>query len=1067
MPSLFVQDATVGEADRFVDVVVRLDTPASSAISVSYRVANLSTVAGTSDHLDYIPNNGTLNFAPGETSKTVRIELWDNAPVEALEAFQFYLASAVNATISRDTATISIVDNDTVVDVPAIYVDDLQLDEKSGTANFVVRLGHFLGESTANTVTVNYTTSDGTAVAGQDFVAKTGTLTFAPGESVKTVKVDLIDDALAEPLERFGLLLSNPVNARTGDGAATAEIGLSDGTLSSLPRISVADMTVGESDRFANVVVNLHAPSSSAISVSYGVANLSTVAGSNDLWDYIPNNGTLNFAPGETSKTVRIELWDNSPVEALEAFQFYLGSAVNATISRGEATISIVDNDTVVDVPAIYVDDLQLDEKSGTANFVVRLGRQSGESTNQTVAVNFTTEDNTALARQDYIAKSGTLTFAPGESVKTVAIDLIDDGASEPAERFSLLLSSPVNAVLGDGTAVAEVAQSSGLAGAVPRLSVADLTVGEADAAADVVLSLNAASTSPVSVFYFTRSSTAKHDLDFIGSSQTLTFAPGETSKNIRLPIVDDAVAETPETFWFSLQAANNATIGRELATINIIDNDTSVAVPLLFVRDVVVDEKAGTASFVVRLGQLMGESSRNTVTVNYLTTDGTALAGQDYAVNSGVLSFAPGETVKTVVVNLVDDNLTEPLERFNLILSNPVNAVLGDAVAVAEIAGSDAANLAQPRITVDDMTVAESDGFADMVIKLSAPSASTVSVVYGSSDGTARDGADYHAVSGALSFAPGETTKVVRIELSSDGATEGDETVNFLLSSPASATLAASVSRITIIDDDRADGRPLLSQGRSDDIYTINGTAVDFVEAADGGFDVVRSSASFALPATLEGVILTGTAANATGHDGANFFQGNAASNTLDGRGGIDTVAFAGSGSDYDIAGSTTSRTVARNGEGSDVLLSIERLQFADTVLAYDTAPGGNTWGAFALLNAAFDSYPDASLLGQWTAQLDRLGGSLDELAREMIQFYAPGIGNEPLVAYLWSTVVETPITPADLAGYVGLIENGTYTQASLTVLAATHPLNTDEFVQLVGQPMVMDPAWFPLPGG
>ena len=64
------------------------------------------------------------------------------------------------------------------------------------------------------------------------------------------------------------------------------------------------------------------------------------------------------------------------------------------------------------------------------------------------------------------------------------------------------------------------------------------------------------------------------------------------------------------------------------------------------------------------------------------------------------------------------------------------------------------------------------------------------------------------------------------------------------------------------------------------------------------------------------------------------------------------------------------------------------------------------------------------------------------------------------------WSTVAEAPISPADLAAFVGLIDSGSYTQASLTVLAAMHPFNTDEFVALVGQPMLLGSSWFPLPG-
>ena len=134
------------------------------------------------------------------------------------------------------------------------------VDEKQGTAQFIVRLGQKWGEPANGLVTVGFTTRDGTALAGQDYVARSGTLTFQPGESTATVVIDLIDDTLAEPGERFSLLLSNPVNARLGDATGVAEIGLSDGVGSSQPRISVTPVLVGEGDRFVEMPVRLHAP---------------------------------------------------------------------------------------------------------------------------------------------------------------------------------------------------------------------------------------------------------------------------------------------------------------------------------------------------------------------------------------------------------------------------------------------------------------------------------------------------------------------------------------------------------------------------------------------------------------------------------------------------------------------------------------------------------------------------------------------------------------------------------------------------------------------------------------
>ena len=123
----------------------------------------------------------------------------------------------------------------------------------------------------------------------------------------------------------------------------------------------------------------------------------------------------------------------------------------------------------------------------------------------------------------------------------------------------------------------------------------------------------------------------------------TLTFAPGETTKVVRIELDDDANAEGFETFILRSSVARpTRTIARPVAQISIVDDDTVVDTPKLFVRDVVVDEKAGTASFVVMLGGPTGQASNGTVTVNYATANGTATAGADYVASSGTLTFAP-----------------------------------------------------------------------------------------------------------------------------------------------------------------------------------------------------------------------------------------------------------------------------------------------------------------------------------------------------------------------------------------------------------------------------------------
>ena len=1058
-PRLLVSDKVVGEGDNFVDVEVSLSAPGTNTITVQYGIEDF-----TANGNDYNRTSGKLTFLPGETSKVVRVELRDDfGNTEYNDRFLFKLSAPANATLGGEGAAwIQTVDNDTVRDTPDLYVRDTVVDEKAGTVSFIVSLGRALGEASNSTVTVDYTTVDGTATAGSDYVAQSGSLSFAPGETVKTVVVPLIDDSIAELRETFSLQLSNAGTASIADGLGIAQIAPNDAPAVSQPRLLVSDLVVGEGDNFVDVEVSLSAPGTNTITVQYGVDDF-TANGN----DYNRTSGKLTFLPGETSKLVRIEIRDDfGNTEYNDRFQFLLSAPSNATLGgEGIAWIQTIDNDTVRDTPDLFVRDVIVDEKAGLAKFVVSLGRALGEASNSVVTVDYATADGTASAGSDYVAQSGTLRFAPGETVKVVEVPLIDDSLAEGRERFTLNLSNAGTANIADGVALAEIAANDAAPVAQPRLLVSDKVVGEGDNFVDVEVSLSAPGSNTVTVQYGIEDYTGNGN-DYNRTSGKLTFLPGETSKLVRVELRDDfGNTEYNDRFLFKLSAPANATLGGEgAAWIQTVDNDTVRDTPDLYVRDVIVDEKAGTANFVVSLGRVLGEASNSTVTVDYRTVDGTARAGSDYVGLSGTLSFAPGETSKTVVVDLIDDALTESAERFQLRLSNAGTATIADASASAEIGASDAIARGQPAISMTAANAVEGTGMAQVVLRLSEPSTSTVSVNYTTQNVTA-NGNDYYALSGTLRFAPGETTATVMIELRLDDTAESLETFRFNLSAASNATVPAASLTIGIIDDDTA-GVQVFANGRGNDSYVVTNSQDVIAEAADGGVDTVLASLSYTLPDNVENLVLADVAAlNGTGNALDNVFRGNSANNRFDGAAGTDTVVFAGPATAYSLLGNTAQRTVAGGGDGTDTLLSIERLQFSDKVLASDTLPGDHTWGAYAMLNAAFDTAPSAAMLGMWTAQYDQLG-NLRDLAQAVINFYAPGVPNDVLVSYLWGTIVETPISPADLATFVGLLENGTFTQASLVEFVTTFELNTAEIVGIVGQTVTLDPSFFPVPG-
>jgi hypothetical protein len=236
------------------------------------------------------------------------------------------------------------------------------------------------------------------------------------------------------------------------------------------------------------------------------------------------------------------------------------------------------------------------------------------------------------------------------------------------------------------------LAAASGAADA-PSLTVNDVTVTEGDSGtknAVFTVLLSASSADPVSVDYATADGSANAPDDYSAAGGTLTFAPGELSKQVTVSVAGDTLDEPHETYTLNLSNPLGATIADGRGAGTILDNDPQVAIS---VDDVTRAESDGPASFTVSLSKASGK----VVTVAYATADGSAVSPDDYAVRSGTLVFLAGDMSKTVSVPLNDDQVEEPDETFTLGLSGAVNASLADAQGIGTIVDDDASQTPPP----------------------------------------------------------------------------------------------------------------------------------------------------------------------------------------------------------------------------------------------------------------------------------------------------------------------------------------------------------------------------------
>ena len=448
--------------------------------------------------------------------------------------------------------------------------------------------------------------------------------------------------------------------------------------------------------------------------------------------------------------------------------------------------------------PALTIDSVTVTEgDSGTVSavFNVTLSAASGNP----VTVDFATSDNTATAPADYLAASGSLTFAPGVTRQSITVLIRGDTLNEPDETFFVTLSNARNASIRTGQALGRIINDD----PPPALSIGDITVPEGDSGAVEAIftvALPTASGKTITVNYATIPGTALPGEDYLTASGLLTFPPGSLTQTISVPVIGDTVVEANETFWVELSNPTEASLANERGE-GVILNDDGLTISIDDVAVTEGDSGEVELLFTVSLSSL----SALPVLVEYATADYNAIAPADYtAIATTTLTFAPGVISRTIAVAVQDDTLHELDETFLVILANPSSGTLFKHQGVGAILDDDP----RPTLTINDVTVTEGDSGvtnAIFTVFLEGPTTLTAAVNYATANGTAMAGSDYIAASGSLTFSPGITRQFITIQILGDTIPESNETFLVNLSNPTNAAIADGQGLGTIIDDDRS----------------------------------------------------------------------------------------------------------------------------------------------------------------------------------------------------------------------------------------------------------------------
>ncbi|QZP09152.1 Calx-beta domain-containing protein [Caenibius sp. WL] len=519
------------------------------AANVTYASADGTATAGA----DYTATGTqTLTFLAADTTKTITVPTIDDSAIESAETVLVNLSGATNgATISRAQGSGTINDND--APPVSFAIADASVTEGGNVVFTVTRSG-----DTSGAVTVAYASSDGTATAGSDYTAVSGTLSFAANETSKTITVATTADTTIESDETFTMTLSNPSTGSITTATATGTI-INDDVAPANLAIDSVSATEGGSLVFT---VTRSGNTATAVSVNYASASGTATSGA----DFTAVSGTLNFAANETTKIITVATTDDTSVEGTEMFTVTLsGASANATITTASGTGTINDND-VASVNFSIANAASVEEGNSATFTVTKTGSASGTTT-----VQYTTASGTATSGSDFTPTSGTLSFSRYQTSKTITVPTIDDAAQESTENFTVVLSNPSTGTgITNSTATGTITDND----SEPRLKINSASATEGSPIVFTV-TRSGLTTTAVSVNYATSSGTAASGTDFTAASGTLNFAANETSKTISVSTVNDSLTESNETFNVTLSGATGgAIISTATGTGTIIDND-------------------------------------------------------------------------------------------------------------------------------------------------------------------------------------------------------------------------------------------------------------------------------------------------------------------------------------------------------------------------------------------------------------------------------------------------------------------------------------------------------------
>jgi len=661
-----------------------MSTTADYDITMPYTVSGTALI-GTDHNLV----DGEILIPAGDNTGVVVFNIIDDADVEVAETVILTMGEIVNADRGAVTVfTLTILDNDIAAEIPTVSWASAiqQVTENAGTATITA----VLSTSYASDVVLPFTIT-GTALGdGTDHDLVDGEMTIPAGNSMGTIVMNLMDDAVEEGDETVIITMSTPENASFG-AITVHTVSIQDNDILGDPSVSWASSLeqVSEDVETVTITAVLSTSSINDIDIPYTISGTATAG---DV-DHNLTDGIITILAGNVSGTAAFNITDDTTPESNETIIVTMGEPEN--VKRGSITIftvTIIDNDIVLTPSVSWASAVQqVTEGAGTVTVTAALNMAAVDD----VLVPYTITGRAEAGGVDHDLSDGEILIASGGNTNSVVFNLIDDTQHEEDETVIVIMGTPVNADKGSISIHTITIQDNDVA-PTPYVSWNAPLQQVPENAEQVKLTavLSMAAENDVTVPFTVKGSAEAGGVDHDLADGEITIAAGESSGILEFGLIDDTFYEEDETIIAVMGEPTEAEKGSvTIHTITILDNET------VFVSFTSANQEVREDAGVIEIGLVMTTESGEDVTIPY-TLSGTAEgAGTDYELEDGEIIIKAGQTSAKLSFNLIDDEIFEEDETAILTMGTPVNAGHG-SITVHTIT-----------ITEDQGLVSESDG--------------------------------------------------------------------------------------------------------------------------------------------------------------------------------------------------------------------------------------------------------------------------------------------------------------------------------------------------------------------